>query len=126
MPTLRAKPVGDVELRHDLDAGDKRDADSLRKKRNVPQETVDAMPDGDSVLFGLEMDIACSGFDTGRYEAIDELDDRFSSNRAGDLSLPIARRMNSVVDLGDSLCDHHWGRECQPNGSRANECEGAL
>jgi hypothetical protein len=56
---LGTKPIGDVQPRHDLDAGDQGQTNASRQAHDLPEHTVDAIANDDVVLLGLDMDIAC-------------------------------------------------------------------
>ena len=55
---LRPHPVGDVETRHDFQAADQVGGDFFRKRGDVVQHAVNAVPHQQGVVVGLEMDIA--------------------------------------------------------------------
>src|SRR5216117_2526801 len=60
-PILGPQPVGDVELRHDLDTGDQGDPGRARDLHHLPQHAVDPVADGDPALFRLDVDVARAG-----------------------------------------------------------------
>ena len=55
---LGPQPVGDVELGHDLDAGDQRQPCGAGDLHHLPQHAVDAITDRDAALLRLDMDVA--------------------------------------------------------------------
>ena len=54
---LRQPALGDVEVRHDLDARDHGRGQALRRRLDVVQHAVDAIADGEAVLERLDMDV---------------------------------------------------------------------
>ena len=73
---LRAHAVGDVEPGENLHARDERRRERTRQQSRVAQHAVDAMPDGDPLLFRLEVDVARTGADRFGEQLIDEPNDR--------------------------------------------------
>ena len=57
-PVLRSQPIGDVEPRDDLDARDERTGDAPRQRAHVAQHAIDAVAHRDSLIFGLDVDVA--------------------------------------------------------------------
>jgi len=55
---LRLAPLGDVELREDLEAGRHSGREALRDPLHFVQDAVDAEPDDERVVLGIEMEIA--------------------------------------------------------------------
>ena len=73
---LRDAALGDIELRHDLDAGE----DGLvvlagDGGHGLLQDTVDAVLDEERVVEGLEVDIGGAAFERGEDGGVDEADD---------------------------------------------------
>ena len=73
---LGEAPLGDVELRHDLDPGDDGGLESLGGGLDIVKNAVDAVPDLHLVLEGLDVDVACAALDGLRDQKVDDLDDR--------------------------------------------------
>ena len=57
-PVLGQPGLGDVEVRHDLDAGDDRQGQVARRRGHLVQRAVHAVTDLELVLEGLEVDVA--------------------------------------------------------------------
>src|SRR6266849_1716920 len=99
---LRQAALGDVELRHDLDARDDGGAQPGRRRRALTQEAVDPVANDEAVVEGFDMDVGRTAFDAARDQEIDETDDR-----------GLARQVAQTVDVlvGDvvvglaDLCD---------------------
>ena len=74
---LRHALLGDVELRHDLDARDDRAVVPLvdRRHRRL-QHAVDPVLDVDRVVLRLDVDVARAALDGGVDRRVDEADDR--------------------------------------------------
>jgi len=73
---LRAQAIGDVHLRHDLDARDERDTDGLGQHHDFLQHPIYAVADGDPALPCLEMDVTRARRDSLGHDVIHELDHR--------------------------------------------------
>ena len=73
---LRHAPLGDIEPRHDLEAGDDLDRQLHRRQGDLFQHAVDARADAKHFLVGLEMDVRAALFDGIEQDFIDEADDR--------------------------------------------------
>ena len=54
---LRQPPLGDVELRHDLDARDDRRGEPAGRRLDLVQHAVDAVADAQLVLERLDVDV---------------------------------------------------------------------
>ena len=73
---LRPEPVGDVEPRHDLDAGDERQARVPRNLHHLPEHAVDAVAHHDAALDRLDVDVARPAGDTVGQHDVHQADDR--------------------------------------------------
>ena len=73
---LRQPLFGDVELRHDLDARRNRISEFQRRRHDVVEKTVHAVPDAQLLLVWLDVNVA-RAFLNGRHQQhVHELDDR--------------------------------------------------
>ena len=72
---MRHSPLGDVELRHDLDA--RRQSRSQRRGHQAVllEKTVNSVPDRDCIAAGLDMDVGRTALDRARYDLVDQPDD---------------------------------------------------
>ncbi len=68
--------LGDIELRHDLDAGDERRAQPGRGLQDLAQDAVDAETDHQAALEGLDVDVRGLLLDRLRQQGVDQADDR--------------------------------------------------
>ncbi len=75
-PVLRHASLGDVELRHDLEARDQRRLELERRLHHFLQRTVDAVAHAQLVLEALEVDVGGAALDRVREDRVDQLDDR--------------------------------------------------
>src|SRR2546427_8758599 len=75
-PVLRQAPLGDVELRHDLDARHDRRLQPPRRCLHVVQHAVDAVADLELVLEGLDVDVRGALLDRAADEQVHEANDR--------------------------------------------------
>ena len=73
---LRQAFLGDVELRHDLDARDQRGMDRLLRPHHVAQAAVDAEAHHRDLLERFDMDIRCAFAQCLRQQRIDHADHR--------------------------------------------------
>ena len=74
---LRDALLGDVELRHDLDAGDDRGVMALVDRiERLVEHAVDAVLDDDFVVAGLDVNVRGPALDGVEDDRVDELDDR--------------------------------------------------
>ena len=73
---LRHAALGDVELRHDLEARDQRRLELHRRLHDFLQRAVDAVADADVVLEALEVDVRRAALHRIREDGVDQLDDR--------------------------------------------------
>src|SRR5581483_5682992 len=85
---LRQATLGDVELRHDLDARDDRRLEPARRALDVVQDPVDAVADLELVLERLDVDVRRALLDRAVDEQVHEADDR-----------RLAREVAEVVDV---------------------------
>ena len=72
--SLRTQSVGDVHLRHNLDARHEGHANCFGQHQNFLEHAVDPITNGDSGFAGFEMDVAGAGSDPLRHNVIDQLD----------------------------------------------------
>ena len=85
---LRQAALGDVELRHDLDARDDRGLQPARRRLDVVQHAVDAVADLELVLERLDVDVGRALLDGAVDEHVHQPDDR-----------RLARQVAEVVDV---------------------------
>ena len=88
---LRQPLLGDVELRHDLDARGDRVAELHRRRHDVVEDAVDAEPDAELLLVRLDVDVARPLLDRRHQHQVDQADDR----RFAALLLERARRRSA-------------------------------
>ena len=75
-PAVLGQPsLGDVELRHDLHAGDDGGLEPLGDRLDVVQDAVNPVAHLQVAFEGLDVDVACPAFDGMGDEEVDELDD---------------------------------------------------
>ena len=72
---LRPAFFGDVDLAHDLDAGNHRGEQPPRRTVAFDQDAVDAVADADAVGERLDMDVAAARRDRLGQDQVDQLDD---------------------------------------------------
>jgi hypothetical protein len=72
---LRHATLGDVQLRHDLEARDQRGLELHRRLHDFHQRAVDAVAHADVVLEALEVDVRRAALDRIREDGVDQLDD---------------------------------------------------
>ena len=82
-PVLRQSPFGDVEARHDLQAGRDLLRELHRRRGDLLQHAVDAVADAVDLLVGLEVDVRRAAADRIQHDLVDELDDRRVVDVAG-------------------------------------------
>ena len=75
-PILRPQPIGDVEPRENLDARHERRPDGARQRSRQREHAVDAMANGDALLFRLDVNVARARRDAGGEQLVDEIRDR--------------------------------------------------
>ena len=73
---LRHAALGDVELRHDLEARDERRLELQRRLHDFLQRAVDAVAHAQLVLEALEVDVRRAALHGVGEDRVDELDDR--------------------------------------------------
>src|SRR5690606_19075180 len=73
---LRQALLGDVELRHDLDARDDERGDGALRLQYLAKHAVNAKPDDETVFERLDMDIGRIVLYGLRQDGVDQLDDR--------------------------------------------------
>ena len=73
---LRQPALGDVEVGHDLDARDHRRGKAFRRRLHIVQHAVDAVPDGETVLERLDVDVGRAHVEGVRDQQADQADDR--------------------------------------------------
>ncbi len=76
--------LGDVELRHHLQARHERILDPLREAEGLLEDAVDAVPHENRVALGLDVDVACAGLDALDEHLVRQLDDRWQLGVGGD------------------------------------------
>ncbi len=76
-PVLRDAPLGDIELAHDLDAGNDGGVPVLRDGRHgVMQDAVNAVLDDDFLIARFDVDVARAPLERVEDRGVDQLDDR--------------------------------------------------
>ena len=92
--------LGDVELRHDLDARNDRAVVALVDRvHGLVEDAVDAVLDDDDVFLRLDVDVRGAALDGVEDDRVDELDDR-----RGVLRDPVDREgLLALLVLGDEL-----------------------
>ncbi len=83
-PVLRHAALGDVELRHDLEARDERRLELHRRLHHFLQRAVDAVAHADLVLEALEVDVRCALLHGVGQDGVDQLHDRRIVDRGGE------------------------------------------
>ena len=73
---LRQPLLGDVELRHDLDARGDRVAHLHRRRHDVVEDAVHAVPDAEFLFVRLDVNVARALLDGRHQHDVHELDDR--------------------------------------------------
>ena len=73
---LRQPLLGDVHLRHDLDARGDGILEAQGRIHHVVQDAVDAEPDAEVLFIGLDVDVAGALFERFRQDQVHQLDDR--------------------------------------------------
>jgi len=73
---LGEPPLGDVQFGHELDAGDDRRLEMLRRRFDVVEDAVDAKPDLELLLEGFHVDVAGAALHGLLEEQVDQTDDR--------------------------------------------------
>ena len=73
---LRQALLGDVELRHDLDAADHGVRDRLLRREHFAQHAVDAEAHDEAVLVRLDVDVGRAFLDRLGQQRVDQSDDR--------------------------------------------------
>ena len=73
---LRQPLLGDVQLRHDLQARRDRVAELHRRRHDVVQDAVDAEPDAELLLVRLDVNVARALLNRRHEHQVDEADDR--------------------------------------------------
>ena len=91
---LRQTALGDVELRHDLDARDDGVAQPRRRRLDLAQHAVDAVAHAQPRFGGFEMDVGGAHLDRAGDQAVDQPDDR---RLAGEILQPIEIGVAVVV-----------------------------
>ena len=81
---LRQTPLGDVELGHDLDAGDQRGGEGLGNLLHLVEHAVDAVAQLELVFEGLEVDIAGLVLNGDHEDQLHEFDDGVVVGGVGD------------------------------------------
>ena len=94
---LRQALLGDVELRHDLDARRDRVAELHRRRHHVVEDAVDAEPDAELLLVRLDVDVARALLDRRHQHQVHEPDDRRFA------ALPLERRDVDLLELLEHL-----------------------
>ena len=124
---LRHAALGDVELRHDLDARDERRLHLERRLHDLEQRAVDAVAHPDLVLERLEVDVARAPLHRVGQDAVDQLDDRrvVDLRLGGASPLPAPRRPRRLRPLASMslrrLCSSCWSsaRSASRSASRS-------
>ena len=120
-PSCGQPALGDVHLRHDLDARDDRGLQAPRRRLLVVQDAVDAVADAQRVLERLDVDVRGLGVDGVLDEEVHQADDRRLERHVAQvidvlvavgaavvvhaLDDPLQRRRRAVVGAVDRLDD---------------------
>src|SRR5262249_39691486 len=109
-PVLRDASLGDVQLRHDLDAGDDRPMVTLVDRiHGLVQNAVDAVLDDDDILLSLDVHVRGAPLDGIEDDRIDQLDDG-----RGVLRDPVDREgFLALLVFGNQLHPELFGRLVQ-------------
>ena len=104
---LRHALLGDVELRHDLDArNDRAVVPLVDRVHRLVEHAVDPVLDDDDVLLRLDVDVRGAALDRVEDDRVDELDDR-----RGVLRDPVDREgLFALLVLGHELHPELFGR----------------
>ena len=94
---LRQALLGDVQLRHDLDARRDRVAELHRRRHDVVEDAVDAEPDAELLLVRLDVDVARALLNRRHQHQVDEPDDRRLA------ALPLERGDVNLLELLEHL-----------------------
>ena len=109
---LRQALLGDVELRHDLDARGDRVAHLQRRRHHVVEDAVDAVADPVFLLVGLDVDVAGALGDRRHQDDVHELDDRrllaLAGQRLGADLLEVVHDLD-FADVGRHLLERLGG-----------------
>ena len=146
--------LGDVELRHDLDARVNGVLQLHRRRHHVVEDAVDAEPDPELLLVGLDVDVGGAPLEGVHEQHVGELDDRSLFRRLAELpevdlvlflpdrldvrlgvaleSRSISERppipaMSSIVSDGPSIASFRLSRAGRLEARRARgRCRGAA
>jgi hypothetical protein len=111
-PVLGQPPLGDVELRHDLDAGGDSGLEPQRGLHDVVEDPVDAVADPEGFLVGLDVDVRRRLLDRVGQDQVHQLDDRgvlggLAELRGVDGVLVVLQRLDVlVVERLHDVFDH--------------------
>ena len=94
---LRQALLGDVELRHDLEARRDRVAELHRRRHHVVEDAVDAEPDPELLLVRLDVDVARALLNGRHQHQVDE------TNNWGFAALPLERCHVDLLELLEQL-----------------------
>ena len=98
-PVLRQAPLGDVHLRHDLDARRDGRLQPARGRLLIEEHAVDAVPDAQRVLERLDVDVGGARADRVLDEQVDEAHD-------GRLEGHVAQVVHVLVAVGAAVVLH--------------------
>ena len=105
---LRQPLLGDVELRHDLDARDDRVAELHRRRHDVVEDAVDAVADAQLLLVRLDVDVARALLDRRHQHDVDEPHDRrffaLLGERLGADLLQLLENLDVVAPSSSDAC----------------------
>ena len=107
---LRHASLGDVELRHDLEARDERRLELHRRLHHFLQRAVDAVANADLVLEALEVNVRRAALHGVGENGVDQLDDRRVlhlrlERRLRDLLFGLLDDLDVAASLGFELAD---------------------
>ena len=104
---LRQPPLGDVEVRHDLDARDHRGGEAARRRLLLVQHAVDPVADDEPVLERLDMDVGGARVERVGDDERDEADHRrFGGEVLQLLDVGVEREVvAALLDVADDLAD---------------------
>src|SRR5258705_176169 len=112
---LREALLRDVHAAHDLHARDEPFVDPLRQVHHFLQQPVEAVPDDDVVLGGLDVDVARAALERALDDEIDQVDDR---RRLGRRALERGLLEHVVLDAARGEAGVFGNRREHPAGRR--------
>ena len=111
---LGQAPLGDVQLRHDLDARGDRRLEALRRRLGVEEHAVDAVADPEAVLERLDVDVGRVRLDRVLDEEVDQPDHRRVERHVPERGEVLAAGVVSALVVADRLDDLLDRRRARP------------